>query len=232
MEVTVVDSLRPYARACGVVYVLIFIAAIFGEIFAARLVNDDSAEATVANITGSEATWRLGFAAQAFTMLCDVAVSWLLYLLLAPVNQKLSLLAAFFRLTYLAAYAPAVLGNIAVLRLAQAHQAEATLFAARMHDSAFALSLIFFGANLLVAGYLIGRAPIAVRWLSVALEIAGVCYIVNSFTIFIAPGIHSLFSPWILLPPLVGELSLTFWLLLTRKFDGLAVGHPAAVPNP
>jgi len=217
--------MRNYARACGVIYVLIFVAAIFGEIFAARLVDDGSAAATVANITGAEGTWRLGFTAQAFTMLCDVAVSLLLYVLLVPVNRNVALLAAFFRLTYVAAYVPAVLGNIAVLRFAQQHQVDATLFASRIHDSAFALSLIFFGANLLVVGYLIGRLPIAVRWLSIALEVAGACYIVNTFTIFIAPPLHAVLYPWILLPPFVGELALTFWLLFTHKFDAIPSGE-------
>lgn len=218
-----VEQLRAYARACGVIYVLIFVAAIFGEVFAARLVDSSNAAVIAVNVVKSEATWRLGYSAQAFTMLCDVTVSWLLYVLLAPVNRNLALLAAFFRLTYVAAYAPAVIANVAVLRLAQQHNSAAALFAVRMHDTAFAASLIFFGANLLIAGYLIARAPIAVAWLSVALQAAGVCYIVNTFTIFMAPAIHALISPWILLPPFVGELSLTFWLLFTRKFDAIPV---------
>lgn len=216
------ENLQVYARTCGLIYVLIFIAAIFGEIFAGRLVSADNAAVIAANVRKSEEIWRIGFSAQILTMICDVAISWLLYVLLAPVNRNLALLAAFFRLTYVAAYVPAVLANIAVLKFAQANQSQAAFFSVRMHDAGFAVSLIFFGINLALAGYLIGRIPISVRWLSVALEIAGACYIINSFTIFIAPALHAVLSPWILLPPFVGEVGLTLWLLFTRKFDARA----------
>src|SRR5438270_1111067 len=99
-----VEQLRVHARACGVIYVLIFIAAIFAEVFAGRLVADSTPALITGNVIKSEGIWRLGFSAQAFTMLCDVAISWLLYVLLSPVNPSVALLSAFFRLTYVAAY--------------------------------------------------------------------------------------------------------------------------------
>jgi hypothetical protein len=161
-------------------------------------------------------------------MLCDVAIAWLLYVLLSPVDRRLALLAAIFRVTYVAAYVPAVLANILVLPLLHDHQQQAAMFAARMHDPAWSVSLVFFGANLVLVGYLIGRAPIGVRWLAVLLEIAGICYIANSYTIFLAPALHAVIYPWVLLPPFVGEVSLTLWLLLTRRFDAMVLQRRAA----
>lgn len=67
------------------------------------------------------------------------------------------------------------------------------------------------------------RPPVGLRWLAVALELAGACYIINSFTIFLAPAVHTFIYPWILLPPFVGELSRTFWLLVTRRLNGVPV---------
>jgi hypothetical protein len=219
-----VEQARAYARTCGFIYVLIFVAGLFGEVFVSgRLVVPGDAAATAANVLGSEGLWRAGYAAQVVTMVCDVVVAWLLYVLLAPVQRNLALLAAFFRLTYVAAYVPAMLANAVVLPLAHQSLPQAAFMAVRIHDAAFAVSLVFFGANLALVGYLIGRAPVGVRWLCVALEVAGACYIVNSFAIFIAPHAQAVLFPWILLPPFIAEISLTFWLLFTRRFNAATV---------
>jgi Domain of unknown function (DUF4386) len=219
---------RLYARVCGVIYALIFLVGFVALFAGARLVVEGNAAATAAKILASEELWRAGFSAEIFTMICDVAVAWLLYMLLAPVNRNLALLAAFFRLTYVAVYGQAVLANLMVLPLLHQHLQDAAMFAIRTHDPAWAISLVFFGANLVLVGYLIARAPIGVLWLSIALGLAGACYIINSFTIFLAPTVHAVIYPWILLPPFVGELSLTFWLLFTRRFDKTALLTVAA----
>lgn len=218
---------RFYARTCGLIYVLIFLAAFVAVGLAGRLVVEGDAQATATKILASEQLWRLGYSAEIFTMVCDVAVAWLLYVLLAPVNRHLALLSAFFRLTYVAAYVPAVLGNVIALPLLHQHLPQAALFAIRAHDWDWSISLVFFGANLALVGYLIAREPVGVSWLAVALEVAGGCYIVSSFTSFIAPPLHAVLFPWILLPPFVGELGLTFWLLFTPKFNGVPVRQTA-----
>src|SRR5579862_461658 len=212
------EGSRVYARACGFVYLLIFLSAFVAVGFAGRLVVEDNGPATAAKILANEQIWRAGYSAEIFTMLCDVTIAWLLYVLLAPVNRNLALFAAFFRLTYVAAYVPAVAANVMVLPLLHQHLQQAAMFAVRAHDPAWSISLVFFGANLAIVGFLVGRAPVSVRWLALALEVSGACYIINSFTIYMAPSLHALIYPWILLPPFVGELSLTFWLLFTRRF--------------
>lgn len=214
---------RVYARTCGLIYVLIFLSAFVAVGLAGRLVVEGDAHATAAKILASEQLWRAGYSAEIFTMLCDVTIAWLLYVLLAPVNRNLALLAAFFRLTYVAGYVPAVVANVMVLPLLHQHQEQAAMFAVRAHDPAWSISLVFFGANLALVGYLIARAPIRVRWLAVALELAGACYIINSFTIWMAPPVHAVIYPWVLLPPFVGEVGLTFWLVFTRRFNGVPV---------
>ncbi len=217
-----VESARVYARTCGFIYVFIFVAGLFGEVFVdGRLVVEGDAAATAAKIVGSEQLWRAGTFAQSVTLLCDVAVAWLLYILLAPVNRNLALLAALFRLVYVPVYAFAVIAHYAALPLAQNHLPEAAAFALREHNAAWAISLLFFGMNLFLAGYLIARAPIRVQWLGIALEIAGICYVVNTCMILMAPKVHALFFPWILLPPFFGELSLCVWLLVTNRFNAI-----------
>lgn len=216
-------DLRAYARTCGIIYLLIFLASFVSVGLAGRLIVTGDAAATASKILASEQLWRAGYSAEIFTMLCDVAIAWLLYILLAPVNRHVALLAAFFRITYVAAYVPAVLANIMVLPLLRQHLPQAAMLAVRAHDPAWAIALVFFGVNLTLVGHLVARAPVGVLWLSIALEITGVCYIINSFTIFLSPPVHALIYPWILLPPFVGEISLTLWLLFTRRFNGVPV---------
>ena len=93
------------------------------------------------------------------------------------------------------------------------------MFAIRVHDVAFSLSLLFFGLHLVLAGYLISRPPIAVLWLAIVLEITGVCYLVNTLSALVAPPVHAVLYPWVLLPAFFGEIGLTFWLLFTRRFS-------------
>ena len=218
-----------YARVCGVVYAVIFIAAPVGEVWATgQLVVDGNAAATAAKVAASQQLWRAGYSAETLTIVCDVAIAWLLYVLLRPVNRNLALLGAFFRLTYVAAYIPAVLANVVLLPLAQQHLVKGVDFAIHIHNQAFAFSLIFFGINLAIVGYLIGRAPIDVRWLSIVLEVAGACYIINTTGILLYPPLHDAIFPWILLPSFAGEVSLTLWLLFTKRFNGLQLEGAAA----
>jgi Domain of unknown function (DUF4386) len=46
------------------------------------------------------------------------------------------------------------------------------------------------------------------------MQIAGVCYVVNSFAVLVYPPIGTKLFPFILLPPFVAELSLALWLLV------------------
>ena len=49
--------------------------------------------------------------------------------------------------------------------------------------------------------------------------VAGICYVVNTLALIVAPGFFKLINPAILLPILLAELSLALWLLL----KGIAV---------
>jgi hypothetical protein len=44
--------------------------------------------------------------------------------------------------------------------------------------------------------------------------LAGLCYLTNSFALFVAPGVASTLYPFILLPCFIGELAFALWLLV------------------
>jgi hypothetical protein len=46
------------------------------------------------------------------------------------------------------------------------------------------------------------------------MQIAGLCYLVSSFALLLAPGLAARMFPAVLVPAFVGEASLCVWLLL------------------
>jgi hypothetical protein len=211
-------------RLIGALYLYIIVAAMFAEAFVrGKLVVTGDAAATVRNIASSETLWRWGIAANVSTTVCDVAVAALLFVLLRPVSRTLSVGAASMRLAYSAAMAanaallivPVLLiGDTPVGAASAPSQIQAlTMYSLRLHAAGFAVALVFFGVHLVLTGVLITRSTFLPRWLGVALMIAGLCYLANSFIGFVAPALASPLFPWILLPGFLAEASLTLWLL-------------------
>lgn len=216
---------RLAARFAGFFYLVIMVAAPFAEIFVrgGLHVRGDGA-ATAANILASEQLWRLAFSADVIVVLCDTAVAILLYRLLAPVGRNVSLVAAFFRMALVAVSGLKVIGHLAPLILLQGEtyaaafdpaQVQAlSLLSLRTHAQAYTLALVFFGFHCMLIGYLIARSNFLPRILGYLMAFAGVCYLINSFAVFIVPEFSRVLFPWILLPALPAEGGLTLWLLI------------------
>jgi len=77
----------------------------------------------------------------------------------------------------------------------------------------FGASLIFFGCECPVLGYLIFRSGYIPKALGVLLPIAGLCYLTNSFAFLVGPSFADRILSSILVPAFVGEASLCLWLL-------------------
>ena len=214
-----------YARIGGVLYLIIIIVGIFGEAFVRdRLIVSGDATATAANIRSMESLWRFGIAAELFMLTCAVTLAWILFVLLRPVSRDLALLATFFnlvsialeaaiQLNLLAALFP--LGNAGYLRAFAPEQLYAmTSLSVKLHSYGFGVSLIFFGCVCLVWGVLIFRSGYLPKALGVLMQIAGLCYLTNSFALLLAPNFANRIFPAILVPAFVGEASLCLWLLV------------------
>ena len=214
-------------------YLVIFIAAGFAELFVrGRLVVHGDAAMTAANILAHESLYRLGGVVQLIVVLaCDTGVALLLYGLLKPVGRTLSLFAASFRLIFVAVMAANSMNYFAPLVLLRgAHlpgpfttdQLQAMVLEShRLYDTGFAIALVFFGIHLLFLGWLVFKSGFLPRVLGALLAIAGFCYLTNSAALFLSPPVASRLLPYILLPGVVGEGSLTLWLLVV----GLNVGR-------
>jgi hypothetical protein len=83
-----------------------------------------------------------------------------------------------------------------------------------LHDYGFGLGLIFFGFECLVVGHLIFRSGYLPKTLGVLMQIAGLCYLANSFALLLAPAFANMLFPAILVPAFIAELSLCLWLIV------------------
>jgi len=172
-------SPRLKARIAGLLYLFIFIAAPSG-----------AATATPAKMI--------------ITLTCDTGVALILYELLKPVSRSLSLLAALFRLIFVAVMAVNSLSYFGTVVFFQnAHSSAA-------FDTGYGIAMVPFGLHCLLIGYLIFKSIFLPRILGVLMALAGLGYLT-----FLWPPLGShLFFPYIVIPGVVGEGSLTLWLLV------------------
>ncbi|MDE3155758.1 MAG: DUF4386 domain-containing protein [Acidobacteriota bacterium] len=218
-------SPRFYARLAGVLYLLIIVTGIFGEVFVrnAFVVTADPA-ATAIRITADPSLWRLGTAVVLFEHLLDVPVALILYLLMRPVSRFLALLALLFTLVSTAALVAFkltllvpifLLGNAQYLKALDPGLLQALSYVAIRADAyGFGIGLVYFGAFCLVVGHLIFRSSFFPRVLGVLMGIAGLCYLTNSFALIAAHAFADTIYPLILVPAFVAELSFCLWLIV------------------
>jgi hypothetical protein len=51
------------------------------------------------------------------------------------------------------------------------------------------------------------------KTIGVLMQVAGICYLVNSFALILAPSFADKLFPVILFPPFIAELSFCLWLI-------------------
>lgn len=130
---------------------------------------------------------RLGSAAGLIAGACYIAVTLLFYYIFKPVNRSLSLLAAFISLVGCA------IGPLSLFVRA----------ASRISP------LVFFGFYCLLIGYLIFRSTFLPRILGTLMAFAGLGWLT-----FGSARLATYLSPYNMLPGIIGEGTLTLWLLV------------------
>jgi hypothetical protein len=217
-------SPQVYARIGGVLYLIIIAIGFCSEFFVRnKLAESGDGTATANNIVASESLWRISIAGELILLVCAVVLTLILYVLLRPVNKNLALLAVFFNIVEFPIEAVSKLyllsalflsGNADYLKAFEPHQLHALVkISLKLHDYGFGIDLVFFGCACLVYGYLLFRSTYFPRTLGVLMAIAGLSYLVNSFTLILAPAYTGRIF-LILLLALIGELSLCLWLIV------------------
>ena len=214
-------SLRRAALIAGISLLIMVIAAPFAEIYVyPKLVVPDNAAETVKNIIANKTLFISCMFGYLITFICDLLVSWALYVLLKPVNEDLSLLTAWFRLVYTVIALVALLNLITVLRLLNTSnnvtlfqpdqlnaQVMLSLSAFRNH---FHFGLLFFSIHLVLLGYLVFKSTYIPRIMGVLLIISGLGYMMTTLKPFLFPNFNLDFAQY----TFYGELIFMLWLLI------------------
>jgi hypothetical protein len=107
------------------------------------------------------------------------------------------------------------LGDAAYLKVFEPGQLHALAYlAVKSHGYGYGIALIFFGCECIVLGYLILRSGFFPRTIGLLMQIAGVCYLTNSFALILSPALADMLFPAVLIPAFIGEASLCLWLIV------------------
>lgn len=205
-------------------YLIIIALGLFNEVFVRQRLIVDDALVTVANIRAHELLWRMSVATELVSLICVTVLMLTWLAVLRPVSRDLTWLAIFFALTAHAVEMVSLTDTINTLfPLANApylHAFTVEQLAAlarltiRAQSHAYGVSLLFSGCFFLVAGPLIFRSGYLPRLIGVLYTIAGVGYIVHTFVLILAPAAASQTLIIAGGPILIGEASLSLYLLI------------------
>jgi hypothetical protein len=224
MERSAETSPQVYARIGGVLYLIIIVIGFSSGFFVRdKLVVSGDVTATANNIAASQSLWRITIAGDLIVLVCSVALTMILYVLLSPVNKNLALLALLLNIVEFPIEAVSKLclfsalffsGSADYLKAFEPDQLHALVkISLKLHDYGFGIDLVFFGFACLVYGYLLFRSGYFPKALGVLMVIAGLSYLTNSLTLILAPAYAGTILP-VLILALIGELSLCLWLLV------------------
>lgn len=208
---------KQLAHISGWLYLFIILAAGFAQGYArTELFHVSSSGETAQAIVQHPLLYRLGFSADLLAFMADAALAVLLYVLLAPANKVVALLASSFRLiAHPAIGAVNLLNHYAPLHLqtmSRAHADSWTNFFLEMHNTGYLIAGAFFGTSLLLLSPLVCKSNLFPNWLSYLLMPAGLGYLLNSFGNFLLPE-QTWFNVAVIIPAVIAELSLCFFLL-------------------
>jgi hypothetical protein len=168
--------------------------------------------------------WRMGIAGDIVEHVCDVGLMLIFFVLLRPVSRSLALLYVLLNLVQTASLVAYklnlmvplfLLGNADYLKAFEPQQRQALAYIFIRSDAyGFGIGLIYFGFACLVLGYLIFKSGYLPKALGILMQIAGLCYLANSFSLILAPRFANLIFPAIMIPAFIGEMSLCLWLIV------------------
>jgi hypothetical protein len=195
-----------------------------------QLVIPGNIEQTVRNISGHGGLFVAAMLCYLMTAICDLAIAWALYVLLAPVNRSLSLLIAWLRLLYTAMFLFATLNLVTVYRLPHTPDYQKFFGAGPLYAQVqlllnsfryqWSFSLLVFAFHLVLLGCLIYRAGYIPGIIGILLVINGLGWVVDSLRPFLYPNAKIGFVSVTFL----GELVFMLWLLIR----GWKIAEPAA----
>jgi hypothetical protein len=84
----------------------------------------------------------------------------------------------------------------------------------KLYVLGFSIGMVLFGIQCILIGSLVARSTFLPRVLGVLLSVGGLGYVIVSFTNFLTPLLGPRLTPFVMPLALIGEGSLTVWLLV------------------
>lgn len=213
------------ARIAGFCYLIVIATGLFSEVCVRqtlRVTND--ALATAHNIKTNEMLFRWGFVADLINFVVGIPTILIIYHFFKKSNKIILQIAlalviiqtAIIAVNLLNQITPLLLlGNDTYLNTLQPNQlATLSLLYLNIQSIGYGIGLVFFGFYCILIGYAIFKTNAIPKFIAVAYAIAGLCYLINSFTMFLSKGFANPMFVYLAIPIFIGELSLCLWLLI------------------
>lgn len=213
------------ARIAGFCYLVVIATGLFSEVFvrqALRVPND--ALATAHNIQSNEMLFRWGFVADLINFVIGIPAILIIYhffkkshkIMLQIAVALVIIQTAIIAVNLLHQITPLLLlGNDTYLNTFQQNQlATLSFLSLNIQSQGYGIGLVFFGFYCIIIGYVIFKTNAIPGIIGVAYAIAGLCYLINSFTMFLSKGFVNPLFIYLAIPIFIGELCLCLWLLI------------------
>jgi hypothetical protein len=213
------------ARIAGFCYLVVIATGLFSEVFvrqALRVPND--ALATTQNIQANEMLFRWGFVADLFNFIVGIPTILIIYHFFKKSNKIILQIAlalviiqtAIIAVNLLNQITPLLLlGNDTYLNTFQPNQLSTlSLLSLNIQAQGYGIGLVFFGFYCILIGYVIFKTNAIPKIIGIAYALAGLCYLISNFTMFLSKGFANPLFIYFAIPIFLGELSLCLWLLV------------------
>lgn len=216
---------KSLARIAGLCYLIVIATGLFSEVFvrqALRVSND--ALTTAHNIQINEMLFRWGFVADLINFVVGIPTILIIYHFFKKSNKILLQIALALVIIQTAIIAVNLLNQITPLLLLsndtylntfqQGELATLSLLSLNIQSQGYAIGFVFFGFYCILIGFVIYKTNAMPRIIGVLYALAGLCYLINSFTMFLTKGFANSLFVYLAIPIFIGELSVCLWLLI------------------
>jgi hypothetical protein len=218
-------SNKNLARIAGLCYLIVIATGLFSEVFVRQaLIVSNDALTTAHNIQTNEMLFRWGFVADLINFVVGIPTILIMYHFFKKSNKMLLQIALALVIIQTAIIAVNLLNQITPLLLLgddtyldtfqQSQLATLSLLSLNIQSQGYAIGLVFFGFYCILIGFVIYRTKAIPGIIGVSYAIAGLCYLINSFTMFLSKGFANPMFVYLAIPILIGELSVCLWLLI------------------
>ena len=224
------QALRRTARLAGGCYLMVAVLGGFAELYVrARVYAPDDAMATLSGYQTNVGLVRLGIAADLIQAVFFLALSMLLYRILHRVNGQvaavmvvlvaisagiITLNMVFQQGALVVATDPAYASGVGGMA-----QGTLVLLLTDLQYYGYLIAGIFFALWLLPLGYLAIWSGLFPRVLGIGLMIACVGYLIETFTMYLAPIVGELIDEFVTIPAGMAEMAMMVYLLIVGVRD-------------